>query len=126
METMEKVLEKLKTARKEKGFSHENMAAELGISQAAYTNIERNDTKLTVERLIKISVLLEKPTYYFFDAGLNNIFNQTVTENSIGNQAKEIYQTNKETFDRLAASYENSITNLKEEIVFLRGLLSDK
>jgi transcriptional regulator with XRE-family HTH domain len=41
METIEKVLEKLKEARKEKGFSHENRAGELDISQAAYTDIKK-------------------------------------------------------------------------------------
>ena len=43
MENIEKVLEKLKIARKEKGYSHDNMASELGISQASYTNLEKND-----------------------------------------------------------------------------------
>lgn len=35
METIEKVLDKISIARKKKGLSHENMAFELGISQAA-------------------------------------------------------------------------------------------
>lgn len=123
MEDISKVLEKLKEARKEKGFSHENMAAELGISQAAYTNLERNEAKLSVERLLKISEILEKPVYYFFEANPNNIYNQTFSENAYGGHIENLYQENKEANSRLASSYENGIANLKEEIAFLRGLV---
>lgn len=125
MEDINKVLEKLKEARKEKGFSHENMASELGISQASYTNLERNEAKLSVERLLKISEILEKPTYYFFEANPNNIYyNQPMAENSIGMQhIDNLYQENKDTNTRLVSSYESSIANLKEEIAFLRNLV---
>jgi len=126
MEHIEKVLEKLKEARKEKGYSHENMAAELGISQAAYTNIEKKQSNLTVERLIKIAEILEKPTFYFFEANPNNVFNQTIAENAIGNQAKEIYQENKEVYHKLSDSYETTIQNLKDEVSFLRKLVEGR
>lgn len=125
MENIEMVLEKLKTARKEKGFSHENMAAELGISQAAYTNLEKNHSNLTVERLIKISEILERPTYYFFEANPNNIYNQQNSDNSVGHIENQ-YQANKEIYQKLTESYEIGIKNLKEEITFLRKLLEQK
>jgi transcriptional regulator with XRE-family HTH domain len=112
-------------ARKEKGYSHENMAIELGISQAAYTNIEKNESKLTVERLIKISEILEKPTYYFFEISPHNIYNQHNTDNAIGH-IDNLYQDNKETQARLVQSYEAAIQNLKEEVAFLRSLLGAK
>ncbi len=125
MEDIGKVLDKLKMARKEKGYSHENMAIELGISQAAYTNIEKNESKLTVERLIKISEILEKPTYYFFEISPHNIYNQHNTDNAIGH-IDNLYQDNKETQARLVQSYEAAIQNLKEEVAFLRSLLGAK
>ncbi|MBX2920682.1 MAG: helix-turn-helix transcriptional regulator [Chitinophagaceae bacterium] len=125
MESIDKVLEKLKTARKEKGFSHENMAVELDISQAAYTNIEKNESKLTVEQLLKISEILEKPVYYFFETSPNNIYNQQNSEQPIGH-IDNLYQDNKDAHARLAESYEASIKNLKEEITFLRGLVNAK
>ncbi len=125
MESVEKVLEKLKEARAEKGYSQENMAMELEISQAAYTNIERNESKLTVERLIKISEILEKPLYYFFESSPNNIYyNQPMAENAVGmQQIENLYQENKDVHAQLTESYEASIKNLKEEISFLRGLI---
>jgi transcriptional regulator with XRE-family HTH domain len=123
MENVESVLEKLKVARKERGFSHENMAMELGISQAAYSNLENNESKLTVERLIKISEILEKPTYYFFEATPHNIYNQHNTDNAIGH-IDNLYQDNKENQARLVQSYEAAIQNLKEEVAFLRTMIS--
>lgn len=122
MESIDKVLEKVKIARKEKGYSHENMAAELNISQAAYTNIEKNDAKLSVERLLKISEILEKPTYYFFETSPNNIYNQQNSDNSIGH-IDNLYQDNKDAYQKLVESYETSIKNLKEEVAFLRKLV---
>ena len=52
---MEHVLRRIQEIRKQKGYSHEYIAQELEISQVAYTKLERNETKLTVERLYKIS-----------------------------------------------------------------------
>ena len=40
MTTIEEVLKKIKTYRKDKGYSQEYMAFKLDISQGAYTNIE--------------------------------------------------------------------------------------
>ncbi|MFT4062631.1 MAG: helix-turn-helix transcriptional regulator [Edaphocola sp.] len=125
MENIEKVLEKLKEARKEKGYSHENMAAELGISQGAYTNLEKNHSSLTVERLIKISEILEKPTYYFFEATPNNIYNQNFSDNSYGH-IDNLYQENKEIYHKLSESYEATINNLKDEVAFLRKMVEQK
>lgn len=125
MENIEKVLEKLREARKEKGYSHENMAVELGISQSAYTNLEKNDAKLTVDRLLKISEILDKPVYYFFEATPNNIYNQENKDNAIGH-IDTLYQENKEANSRLSASYESTIQNLKDEIAFLRNLVGKK
>ncbi|MCF6224359.1 MAG: helix-turn-helix transcriptional regulator [Flavobacteriaceae bacterium] len=46
-------------ARLEKGFSQENMADFLGISQCAYSNLESGKTKLGLKCLEKISKILE-------------------------------------------------------------------
>lgn len=121
METMEKVLEKLKEARKEKGLSHENMAIELGISQGAYTNLENNESKLSVERLLKISQILEKPVYYFFGVNPNNIYNQQHSQSPIGH-IDNLYQDNKEAYAKLSEAYEANIKSLKEEVEFLRKM----
>ena len=82
----------------------------------------KNESKLTVERLLKISEILEKPDYYFFETNPNNIYNQNFSDNAFGGHINNLYQENKETHARLAESYEASIKNLKEEIVFYVNL----
>ncbi len=52
---MEKIINKIREIRKDRGYSHEYMAHLLDISQVAYSKIEKNETKLTVERLFKIA-----------------------------------------------------------------------
>ena len=73
---------------------------------------------------MKISEILEKPDYYFFETNPNNIYNQNFSDNAFGGHINNLYQENKETHARLAESYEASIKNLKEEIVFLRELVN--
>ncbi len=126
MENIENILQKIKDTRLKKGFSHENMALELGISQGAYTNIEKNNSKLSVDRLIRISEILEKPIYHFFESNPNNIFKQTIEPNSVGYQQhtlQNLYQDNKEIYEKLENNYKDIINLLKEENAFLRNKL---
>jgi transcriptional regulator with XRE-family HTH domain len=53
------VLDKIRFIRVYKGYSQEYMAYKLGISQRAYSKIERGETKLTLYRLNQICKLLE-------------------------------------------------------------------
>ncbi|MCY0977447.1 helix-turn-helix transcriptional regulator [Chryseobacterium wangxinyae] len=55
---MEKILKKITTCRRERGFTFENMGHELDITMAAYRKIEIGKTRLTVDRLFKISNIL--------------------------------------------------------------------
>jgi len=71
MTTIEVVLNKIKTYRKDKGHSQEYMAFKLNISQAAYTNIENQTSKLSVERLIEIAEILGEPLSGFFGESTN-------------------------------------------------------
>ncbi|MYY47539.1 XRE family transcriptional regulator [Elizabethkingia anophelis] len=122
MDTVEKILNKIKEARKEYGYSHENMAHELGISQAAYTNLEKNESKLTVERFLTIAEILKKSPFSFFDDGEKNVYNQQNTEQSIGHQ-ENFYKEDKEILEKLLFSYESRIAELQNEIDFLREQL---
>jgi len=71
MITIEEILHKIKTCRKDKGYSHEYMAYKLDISQATYTNIENQTSKLSVERLIQIAEILGQPISGFFGEQIN-------------------------------------------------------
>lgn len=55
----EKVAERIRIFRLAKNYSQQNMADELGITVAAYSNIERGVTDITVTRLYQIAEILE-------------------------------------------------------------------
>lgn len=116
-EVISTVVENIKKARKQKEYSHENMADALNISVSAYNKIERQYTKLTLERLLHICSILDLSINKVFNIKPQIIYKQDVKENGIGNQGIEnLYQDNRE----LTESY---IQTLKEEIVFLKGLV---
>lgn len=58
---MERITEKIRTLRLQRGYTLEYMGQLLHISQPAYSKLEKNETKLTVERLIEIARVLHIP-----------------------------------------------------------------
>ena len=121
MDTMEAIIEKIKEYRKKKGYSHENMAEELNISQAAYSKIEKNETKLTVDRLYQISEILETPVYELLDVNPNNIYNQqNFYDASVGHQEiQNLYQENRDKTDKIESLYEE---RLKDKDIMIEQL----
>lgn len=117
---MSKITSKIVEARKEKGFSLENIADELGISVSAYNKIEKQETKLTVERLLQIQIALDTTLNDFFDFKTENIYNQNLQAHSTGFQGiQHLHQENKELFEKYIGS-------LNDQINFLRKQLEEK
>mgnify|MGYP006377953583 CR=1 FL=1 len=118
IEKIEKVLKKIREARKNKGLSHENMANELDMSPSAYNKLERGETTLSLERLLKISEILEVNVGDILDIVPTNQFNQINRESSTGylqhQEIQNMYQDNKEVYDKLIASKDEQIAFLKE------------
>jgi transcriptional regulator with XRE-family HTH domain len=118
---IDKILANITEFRKQKRFSNEVMAHELSISTAAYRKIEFNQTKLTVEKLIKISQILEVDIANLLDIKSKIELHQTNKDNSTGylQQIENYHQENKELT-------ENFVKSLQSEIALLRDLLSKK
>ena len=117
---MEKIINKIREIRKDRGYSHEYMAHLLDISQVAYSKIEKNETKLTVERLFKIAEILEAKIEDILDIKADKVYKQDLKDNSIGHQEiQNMYQDNKETYEKLIASKD-------EQIALLKSLLDKK
>ena len=76
------ILSNIREIRKEKGISHEAMAVNLGISQAAYTKLENKETKLTVDRLYKIAEILDTKIEKLLDLNTNKIYQQEFKDQS--------------------------------------------
>lgn len=56
---MDTIGEKIRIQRLTKSYSQEYMAFMLDISQAAYSNLERDETALTIKRIYEIAEILE-------------------------------------------------------------------
>jgi len=119
---MESVVKNIEKIRKEKGYSHEYMALKLGISQASYTKLEKNITKLTVDRLFKISKILDNSIYKLLELPIENEFKQTNRDQSTGYLQKidNFYQENKEQYQKIIEMYE---LRLKDKEVLINHLL---
>lgn len=84
------------------------MAFELGVSNAAYSKIEKNVTKLSVERLFKIAEILETPVENFLDINPNNIYHQDLKDNAVDHKVvQNLYQNNKEKTEKIEFLYES-------------------
>ncbi|SEI00244.1 DNA-binding transcriptional regulator, XRE-family HTH domain [Paenimyroides aquimaris] len=116
IEEVEKVISKIRESRKEKGYSHDVMAVELGISPSAYNKIERMESKLTLERFLQIKKILEKDYSDFFDIKTDKIFNQTFSEQQSFGNVEHFYQDNKEVFEKLIQAKDEQIALLKSLI----------
>lgn len=112
---MEKIINRIKEIRKEKGISHEAMAFDLGISQVAYSKIEKNETKLNVDRLYKIAEILDTKVSDLLGLEVNKIYQQEFKDNSHNYQeVQNLYQENKDVYQQLIKAKDEQIALLKE------------
>jgi len=119
-EFVEKVISKIKTTRKNKGYSLEYMAEMLGLSVSGYNKIENNLSNITLERIIEIQTILEISLAELLELKAENIYTQTLHDNAVGyQQIEHLYQENKQTTEKLILAY-------KDEIAFLRSKLNFK
>lgn len=99
---------RIRKLREEKGFKQEFMAYELEVSQSNYGRLEKDDSRLTVPKIQKISEILNVSISVLFGEKATNI----VYENNGNAQNGTII------YNEI-----NHINSLKEEIVFLRSII---
>ena len=118
---MEKIIEKIAQYRNKKGYTYESMADELELTPAAYRKIETGETKLTVERLFRISAILETPINEFLEMDKNAFVQNNYSNESVFQQKIEnFYQENKEITDQLIKAKDQLIEQLQKEIQTLK------
>lgn len=121
---IEKIISKITQYRNRRGYTYENMADELELTPAAYRKIETGETKLTVERLFRISAILETPIEEFLSVDKNAFVQNNYNNESIFQQKIEnFYQENKEITDQLIRAKDELIEQLKSENQHLRDLM---
>lgn len=113
---IDQVIDNIIQKRKKKGWTHENMALELGLSPAAYHKIESQTTKLSLKRLLEICEVLEVEIAELLDISNQTIYNQEFRDHSISQQVIEnMYNDNKELTERYIDRLEKEIEELKSK-----------
>ncbi|TAH20133.1 MAG: XRE family transcriptional regulator [Cytophagales bacterium] len=123
METEFKTGLKIKKLRELRNYTQEFMAEKLSMSQTGYSNIERDETDVSLSRLQQIAKVLEIKLQDLLGFDEKMLFVGTMTNNNT-NQAGVIFSS--ETFERERKLYEEQIKQLKEEVAFLRGLVGER
>lgn len=118
---IERIIEKIALHRNRKGYTYENMADELELTPAAYRKIETGETKLTVERLFRISNILEIPINELLNLDKNNFIQNNYSSEKIYQQKIEnFYQENKEITEQLIKTKDQIIETLQKDLEFLK------
>jgi transcriptional regulator with XRE-family HTH domain len=100
------------------------MATELDITQATYSRIESEDSKLSIGRLQEIAKILGIDIADLFDSFKITTQNQANNDGVYSNDYVEnLHIENKETVKKLIQILENENQHLKKEIEFLRSIL---
>ena len=112
-----KIGTRIRTLRKSRGFSQEEMADRLHISQSTYSRIEKNESNNWVHLIEKICMELQiKPEELFTTEGLvqNNNDNASGTQN-------HTQITINQLSDKVIELYEDKIKMLEAEVARLKA-----
>jgi len=113
-DTVSKIVNKIRDIRRQKGYSNEVMAMDLGMSTSAYNKLERMETSISLEKFIKIIEILNVPYSEFFDLTVKSVYQQDLKDNSIGHyEVQTLYQENREVYEKLVVAKDEQITLLK-------------
>jgi len=110
--------------REKRGFSQEFVAGKLGINQSSYGKLEKDMSHISLDRLYKISELLEEDITTLLDIGKKNIFHNQ------SNQGNGYVETINNDFkimaEALKSAYEEMLAIKDEQINLLKNLLEKK
>lgn len=115
--------------RKNRSISHEAMATNLDLSQAAYSKIEKGETKLSIERIYKIAEILDSSVEELM--GFQSKYSQEIKDNEhftvIAHQEVEnLFQENKQISDKLIRHLEDLVQTKDQIIKELESKLNQK
>ena len=108
----DKIGHQIRSIRESKGYSQEYMANMLQCSQSAYASLEAGKTSVRMERLFNVLEVLETDFETFMEIKKENQPSSHVSESSENVEWK--------------AAYDQLISEMKEEIIFQRNLITTK
>ena len=112
---MNKIGDKIRVLREQRGLSQENLAQELGITQPSYARLEKDDERINIMRLISIAKLLKTTVSELINEKVGKIINLQNSDKPTAYNVDSIINADKE-----------HINSLKEEIAYLRELVNTK
>jgi transcriptional regulator with XRE-family HTH domain len=114
-----KVAEKIRMERLRLNLSQQNMADELGITIAAYSNLERGVTEISISRLNIIAAILQQPIVYFLseDQMVNEPSSSSYqTKSFSGDLTQQVYMLIKEV-----QQLQSDVRRIDLELAEVRG-----
>ncbi len=115
---------RIKKMREEKNISQEKMALELDLTQSNYGRLEKDDRRLTVPKVLKISEVLNVSVSYLFNEQTSKVIHQNNNENPNAYNVENLYQNNKEITDKLIEQYEARLKEKDELILSLKNIIN--
>ena len=109
--------QKIKKLRELKNFTQSHIASELGITQSAYSKMEQGETEVSYSKLSKIAEVLGMAPEEIMT------FNEQMIFNVMHNQTGNGFVVNKGLTENERKLYEDQITQLKEEVSYLKKVL---
>lgn len=94
------------------------MAEKLSLSIRAYSKIESGETNLTIDRLNKISQILEMSPIEVLGFDDKKVFNHCKQEGDKGINHNFLSKD-------IITQYEKQVSHLEREIIFLRSMLKE-
>lgn len=109
--------QKIKKLRELKNLTQSYVASELGISQSAYSKMEVGETEVSYSKLSRIASI--------FGMAPEEItsFNEQMVFNVMNNQTGNGFVLNNGMTQNEKKLYEDQITQMKEEIAYLKKIL---
>jgi transcriptional regulator with XRE-family HTH domain len=118
-----KIGKKVRRIRELKGFTQDYLAGQLGMSQRAYSKLERDETKMSWDKIIAISKTLEVKPEDLVSFNEEMVFN---INSQNGGQSGKIENLIIQIPEMVVNQYESRIKELQEEVKFLRELINKK
>ncbi len=107
----------IRSTRESRGFSQDYMSEMLDIAQSTYANIESGKTLITMDRLLHIAQILEMNIHQMIDQ-VSLLAGKEYFQISSTQQRYDLIPDTREAYDQL-------ITEMKSEIIFLRGIVNN-
>jgi transcriptional regulator with XRE-family HTH domain len=113
MENHKQIADNIKKFRELKNVTRDQMAAELDMSLSGYGKLERGEVDITINKLYKISDILEVSVSQMMNFDVSNIFNVHGNQTVNGVEVKEQHYYSDQYKDKYIKMLEEEIERLK-------------